>query len=112
MQGYLIMIRMTRMTEVTMQDRLRITVTARVERRGDDLFLCLPVEEAARIGIKEGDDITIRAASDSGIEIENRGSLDDWFARIRDIRRKIPADYRFKRSDAYPANRGGSDDDC
>ena len=95
-----------------MQERYRIEVTARVERRGDDLFLCLPAEEAARIGIKEDDEITIRSASEGVVEFEVQGSLDDWFARISKIERKVPADYRFKRSDAYPTNRGGTDDQC
>ena len=95
-----------------MQDRHRVAVTARVERRGDDLYLRLPTGEAARIGIKEGDDITIRSTSGGGLEVEVQGSLDDWFAQIRMIKRKVPAGYRFKRSDAYPTNRGGTDDQC
>lgn len=82
-----------------------------VSKWGNSLAVRLPAKLVEELGLKEGDEIELRRAADGAFEIEKCHALDDWFARLGEIEPKLPADYRFQRSDAYPVNRGGTDDD-
>ena len=82
-----------------------------VSKWGNSLAVRLPAKLVEELGLKEGDEIEMRRATDGAVEIEKRQALADWFARLAAIEPKLPADYTFQRRDAYPANRGGRDDD-
>jgi antitoxin MazE len=79
---------------------------------GNSLAVRLPAKLVEELGLKEGDEINIVRAKSEELEIERKPTVDELFARIRQIPKKFPAGYRFKRDHAYPANRGGSDDDA
>jgi antitoxin MazE len=78
---------------------------------GNSLAVRLPAKLVQELGLKAGDEIEIVRAKDRAVEVERKPTVDELFERIRQMPVKFPAGYRFKRDDAYPANRGGSDDD-
>jgi antitoxin MazE len=79
---------------------------------GNSLAVRLPAKLVEELGLKEGDEINIVRATGCELEIERKPTIEELFERIRQIPNKFPADYKFKRDHAYPANRGGSDDDA
>ncbi len=81
-----------------------------ISKWGNSLAVRLPAALVAELGLKEGDEIEVRRAADGALEVDKCHSLDDWFAQLQQIGSKLPADYRFRRGDAYPINRGGTDD--
>jgi antitoxin MazE len=78
---------------------------------GNSLAVRLPAKLVEELGLKEGDEINIVRATKEELEVERKPTVDELFERIRQIPNKIPAGYRFKREDAYPPHRGGSEDD-
>jgi antitoxin MazE len=78
---------------------------------GNSLAVRLPAKLVEELGLKEGDEINIVRAKSEELEVERKPTVDELFERVRQMPNKIPADYKFKREDAYPPNRGGSEDD-
>jgi antitoxin MazE len=72
----------------------------KITRIGDGLAIVIPPEIAEAIGLRENDDITVRATSDGKMELV-RG--DDWLTTltiIKRLERSLPADYQFNREEA------------
>ena len=82
-----------------------------ISKWGNSLAVRLPAKLVEELGLKEGDEIELRRAADGALEVEKCQALADWFARLAQIQPKLPADYTFRRRDAYPVIRGGRDDD-
>jgi antitoxin component of MazEF toxin-antitoxin module len=65
----------------------------------------LPARLVAELGLAEGDEIEIVKASRERLEIQRKIdreiAVDDLRKLREELRMKIPAGYRFKRSDAY-----------
>lgn len=76
-----------------------------VAKWGNSLAVRLPAKLIAELGLSEGDEIEIVRASRERLEIERtekREAVVEDLRKIRNtLRHKIPAGYRFKRSDAY-----------
>ncbi len=75
---------------------------------GNSLAIRLPAKIVEELGLKEGDDIVVRRATDGALEVERRPSADERFARMLKHRGSLPADYKFNRDELYER---GSDDD-
>lgn len=73
-----------------------------VARWGNSLAVRIPAEVARELGIKEGDDITLRAATDDEAyailrkDQERRAAL----RRMDDFSAPLPPGYRFDRDEA------------
>jgi antitoxin MazE len=76
-----------------------------VAKWGNSLAVRLPAKVVAELGLTEGDEIEIVKASRERLEIERKMdreiALDDLKQLREELRDKVPAGYRFKRSDAY-----------
>lgn len=70
----------------------------RVSRWGNSLAVRLPADLVREKGLKEGDEVSITV--ESMIDEKARARA-DAIATLRNLRGMIPADYRFKREDAY-----------
>ena len=83
-----------------------------VSKWGNSLAVRLPAKLVEELGLKEGDEVEVRAAGTTALEVEPKPkpSVDQLFEDILRMEPKLPADYKFRRDDAYPSNRGGSDD--
>ena len=76
-----------------------------VAKWGNSLAVRLPAKLVAELGLAEGDEIEIVKASRERLEIERREkrerAIEDLRKLREELRDKVPAGYRFKRSDAY-----------
>ena len=76
----------------------------KVAKWGNSLAIRLPADLVGRLGVKEGDEvIELPGAPDEVVVLKRRLSREELLARLRKIRETspIPADYKFKRADAY-----------
>jgi len=81
-----------------------------ISKWGNSLAVRLPVKLVEELGLKEGDEVEVRRAADGALEISRVESFENWFERVRAMGPFLPAGYKFNRLDAYPINRGGTDD--
>lgn len=76
-----------------------------VAKWGNSLAVRLPAKLVAELGLAEGDEIEIVKASRERLEIEHKKERQVAVESLRELREKlrgkVPAGYRFKRSDAY-----------
>ena len=76
-----------------------------VAKWGNSLAVRLPAKLVAELGLTEGDEIEVIRASRERLEIERKIGREEAIERLRMLREKyvgkLPAGYRFKRSDAY-----------
>jgi antitoxin MazE len=76
-----------------------------VAKWGNSLAVRLPAKLVADLGLAEGDEIEIVKASAERLEIERKLSRKEAIEKLRKLREtykgRLPAGYRFKRSDAY-----------
>jgi antitoxin MazE len=80
-------------------------ISMQVAKWGNSLAVRLPAKLVAELGLAEGDEIEIVKASRERLEIERKKKRQAAIEGLRELRDKlgrgVPADYRFKRSDAY-----------
>lgn len=72
-----------------------------VSRWGNSLAVRLPARLVAELGLKEGDEIEIRAAEKGTLEVEKKPDRLELLEGLRKYRGSVPADYKFTRKDAY-----------
>ena len=72
-----------------------------VAKWGNSLAVRLPAKLIAELGLSEGDEIEIVRASRERLEIERKEKRERALEGLRELRGLVPADYRFKRQDAY-----------
>ncbi len=82
-----------------------------IAKWGNSLAVRLPAKLVEELGLKEGDQVELRRAPDGVLEVVKTPDPKEAIRALRKYRGLVPADYRFRREDAYPSNRGGSDDD-
>lgn len=73
----------------------------RVAKWGNSLAVRLPAKLVEQLGVKEGDNLSVTATAEGALEVRKEPSRIEFFARLRKYRGLIPADYKFKREDAY-----------
>ena len=73
-----------------------------VAKWGNSLAVRIPAELAKELGIKEGDDITLRAATDEEAYTFLRKDQERraWHRRMDEMSRPLPPDYKFDRDEA------------
>jgi antitoxin MazE len=72
-----------------------------VSKWGNSLAVRLPKELVEQLGLKEGDDLNVVAATDGTIEVETREDQRRWaLERIAARNWTLPPDYKFDRDEA------------
>jgi antitoxin MazE len=76
-----------------------------VSKWGNSLAVRLPAKLVAELGLKEGDEIEVRRASDGVIEVavspDRKAEIETAFAKVRALKWTLPADYTFDRNELY-----------
>jgi antitoxin MazE len=81
-----------------------------VSKWGNSLAVRLPAKLVEQLGLKEGDEVEIRATTAKAtVEIERRPSRDELMDRLDSLRGTMPKGYKFDRDEAN--ERGGYDKD-
>ena len=76
----------------------------KVSKWGNSLAIRLPANIVEKLGLKEGDEIReITGLNEETVTFRRKKTHEELREAVRQIRQKspIPADYVFKRSDAY-----------
>ncbi len=71
-----------------------------VSKWGNSLAIRLPAAVVEVLGLKEGDDVEVRVASEGAFEIERQPTRLEVLARLRQFRGLLPADFKFDRLEA------------
>jgi len=71
-----------------------------VSKWGNSLAVRLPSQVVEALELKEGDQIEIRIAGTREFEVRRDPARDRALARLRRLRRPLPAGFRFDRADA------------
>lgn len=71
-----------------------------VSRWGNSLAIRLPVSVVEALDLREGDDIEVIVAGHRKFEIRKKPGTDEFLARLRKYRGRLPADFRFDREEA------------
>jgi antitoxin MazE len=71
-----------------------------VAKWGNSLAVRLPAAVVEALGLKEGDEITVHVHGATVFEVEKTPDPDELFARVRRLKAKIPADFKFDRLEA------------
>lgn len=72
----------------------------RVAKWGNSLAVRIPASLADAMGLKEGDEISLRAAAKGELELTAKPDLETMLARVRKLRGRIPSDFKFDREEA------------
>lgn len=67
---------------------------------GNSLAIRIPAAVVEALGLKEGDEVTLRAAGDGSLVVEKPLDIDALLERISKLRRPLPPDFKFDREDA------------
>lgn len=71
-----------------------------VAKWGNSLAVRLPAAVVEALALKEGDDITLHICGARVIEVERTPGADELFERVRRLKHKLPADFKFDRLEA------------
>ena len=69
----------------------------RVLKWGDSLAIRLPAAVVEALDLREGDDVTLRAAGKWALDIEKTAHASELLARLRRFRGRLPQDFKFDR---------------
>ena len=72
-----------------------------VSKWGNSLAIRLPAALVEELGLKEGDDVVIRRATDGALEVAKAPTSDELFDRLRKYRGSLPDDYTFNREELH-----------
>lgn len=82
-----------------------------VSKWGNSLAVRLPAKLVAELGLKEGDEIEVRAAAKGALEVSRGRTADEWLDDIIAQGPLLPDGYKFDREELYPERRGGTGTD-
>jgi antitoxin MazE len=68
-----------------------------VAKWGNSLAVRLPASVVSALELKEGEEIEIHVAGARTFEVARRPAVEELLARLRRLRGKLPADFRFDR---------------
>jgi antitoxin MazE len=67
---------------------------------GNSLAVRIPAKQVERLELKEGDEVEV-IETERGIEFRKKLTREEAIRSLRKFRGLMPADYKFKREDAY-----------
>jgi antitoxin MazE len=71
-----------------------------VARWGNSLAVRLPAAVVEALKLKEGDEIEIQVAGPRAFGVSRKPDREEWLARLRAFRGRLPADFKFDRDEA------------
>jgi antitoxin MazE len=71
-----------------------------VAKWGNSLAIRIPASVATILGLKEGDDVAVKAGDDKSLILTVSASRDEMLARLRDFRGTLPPGWKFDREEA------------
>jgi antitoxin MazE len=71
-----------------------------VSKWGNSLALRLPATVVEALKLKEGDEIEVHVVGERAFDIARDRSREQALKRIRDLRKELPADWKFDRETA------------
>ena len=71
-----------------------------VSKWGNSLAIRIPASVVEVLELHEGNDIEVIIADERTFQIKKRPGKEAIFARLKQLRGKVPADFRFDRDDA------------
>lgn len=71
-----------------------------VSKWGNSLAVRLPASVVEALGLKEGDEIQIRAIDATEFEVARKPTCKDLLERLRQFRGRLPEGFRFDRDEA------------
>ena len=71
-----------------------------ISRWGNSLAVRLPAAVVEELGLREGDEIEIAVASEYRFGVRRKPDPEALLARLRGLRGRLPADFRFDRNEA------------
>jgi antitoxin MazE len=71
-----------------------------VSKWGNSLAIRLPAAVVEALSLREGDDIEVIIADERVFKIAKKPGKEALMARLRQLRGKLPADFRFDRDEA------------
>ena len=77
-----------------------MAATTQIAKWGNSLAVRLPAAVVDALELKEGDQIEIRIAGDREFEVRRDRSREKAMARLRRLRRPLPAGFTFNREEA------------
>ena len=71
-----------------------------VAKWGNSLAIRLPAAVVEALKLKEGDEIEIHVAGTRAFGVSRKPGREEWLARLRAFRGRLPADFTFDRDEA------------
>lgn len=71
-----------------------------VSKWGNSLAIRLPAAVVEVLGLKEGDEIEITVADQRRFDVSRKASRAEMLKRLRAFRGRLPADFKFDRTEA------------
>jgi antitoxin MazE len=71
-----------------------------VSKWGNSLAIRSPASVVEVLHLQEGDDIEVVVAGERSFEVKRKPTRSEMFARLRRLRGKMPADFKFDRDEA------------
>jgi antitoxin MazE len=72
----------------------------KVERWGNNIVIPISPQELAERGLSVGDEVDLTLADASTLASEKKARKEAMFARMRELARPLPPDYKFNRSES------------
>ena len=71
----------------------------KIAKWGNSLAVRLPAAVVEAMNLKEGDEVRV-TATDGALSLQRAPDTDELWARLRALRERLPADFRFDREEA------------
>lgn len=71
-----------------------------VAKWGNSLAVRLPAAVVDALNLKEGDEIEIHVNDARAFGVSRKPGREEWLARLRSFRGRLPADFKFDRDEA------------
>lgn len=71
-----------------------------VSKWGNSLAIRLPAAVVEVLQLEEGDDVEVVVAGERSFQVRKKPGSSALLARVRRLRGKLPADFKFEREDA------------
>ncbi|MDX5363761.1 MAG: AbrB/MazE/SpoVT family DNA-binding domain-containing protein [Pseudazoarcus pumilus] len=76
-----------------------------VSKWGNSLAVRLPAAVVQALDLKEGEEIQLHVVGERALEIARKPGRTELLARLRQLRGRLPADFRFDRLEAHESDR-------
>lgn len=73
----------------------------RISKWGNSLAIRLPASVVATLELKDGDNVDIHVEGARSFALEKTPEAEDLLARVRRLRGRLPADFKFDRLEAH-----------